>query len=555
MSPSEAQFEECLSRLVLAERAPAKLMALSAHGAALVLPDGRHIFAFRYLSAADEAFQDHLRKVVSGLRAGRLILLVVGGDSGTFELLRSVRPLGLKRRQIEVLQVDANGELRASPRGLRRQDWTGLLDGVTGSGADADQIRDRLAGVIDPNADRSEQVREFAAAFRRRRPLASWCLCGLCVVIFLLQQLWGGSDFVPTLNRMGANAPGAVARGEAYRLIASLFLHGNLHHLLFNGLALVFLGGFVERLLGMRRFLLLYTASGLAGSAASAALSGAFSVGASGALLGVLAAAAVLAFRPVPGLLPDVVLARLKQNMMINLVLIGVVSLLPRVDFWAHLGGALVGAALMLSGLLTAGLAPLAEGQSTPSASRGLGLAATAACVLLLAGPVWAIASNTPWKLVQPPNWTRVKAGPGVSLELPALIASDPARQQRDQITELAFGRIERDPALVALSLADLGQELAPEQIETEFENLCQVRESQQPEGAKREGQARVRSIEGVRTLEEKFSFLSGLQLWRWSRLDARFAVTVEVLFWPETDPAWTEQRERFISSLRIERI
>ena len=74
-----------------------------------------------------------------------------------------------------------------------------------------------------------------------------------------------------------------------------MFLHYGPIHLGLNMLALWWFGGAVEQVLGRGRYLLLYVVSGLAGSAGALILSpDALTVGASGAIFGILGAAFVL---------------------------------------------------------------------------------------------------------------------------------------------------------------------------------------------------------------------------------------------------------------------
>jgi membrane associated rhomboid family serine protease len=105
----------------------------------------------------------------------------------------------------------------------------------------------------------------------------------------------------------GLNSPGgslftkwllygpAVANGDWWRLITSAFLHGSLLHIGFNMYFLWFVGTAVEEALGRWRFVLVYFISGLAGSAGALVYSpDKPTVGASGALFGILGAALIL---------------------------------------------------------------------------------------------------------------------------------------------------------------------------------------------------------------------------------------------------------------------
>jgi membrane associated rhomboid family serine protease len=90
----------------------------------------------------------------------------------------------------------------------------------------------------------------------------------------------------------------SVAGGEWWRLITAAFLHGGLLHIAFNMWALLWLGTAVEGALGHLRFLLLYLASGLAGSAGALLWSPHTPVvGASGAIFGILGAGFILEWR------------------------------------------------------------------------------------------------------------------------------------------------------------------------------------------------------------------------------------------------------------------
>jgi membrane associated rhomboid family serine protease len=121
-------------------------------------------------------------------------------------------------------------------------------------------------------------------------------LIGINVVIFLITIVQGA----------GMNAPGgdlfarfalfgpAVAQGDWWRLFTSAFLHANLIHIGFNMLALWWFGAPVEEYLGRARFLGLYIVSGLAGSAGALYTNKGVTVGASGAIFGVLGAMAVI---------------------------------------------------------------------------------------------------------------------------------------------------------------------------------------------------------------------------------------------------------------------
>jgi membrane associated rhomboid family serine protease len=155
---------------------------------------------------------------------------------------------------------------------------------------------------------------------------------------------------VTVVQGQGINDPGGevfargflygpfVANGDWWRLITSAFLHANLLHLAFNMLALWWFGAPVELFLGRARFLLLYVVSGLAGAAgALLATPHAPTVGASGAIFGILGAALVLE-RQRMYVLGGSALAIIVVNIVFSIAV-------PGISIGGHIGG-LVGGAL-----------------------------------------------------------------------------------------------------------------------------------------------------------------------------------------------------------------
>ncbi|MBS2029485.1 MAG: rhomboid family intramembrane serine protease [Deltaproteobacteria bacterium] len=185
-------------------------------------------------------------------------------------------------------------------------------------------------------------------------PWATYGILGVLVAAFVAQQLTRvgpmqgplGLD-VDALAAQGGLFRAAIAQGEWYRLLTSALLHGDAVHLLCNAAALYMAGLVVEHLLGRAWMVALFFVGGLAGSGMSLAMNAnGISVGASGAIMGLLAAAFAVSFRlPEPN----------RSGVQAQLMRILVPSLLPiattgyergHVDLGAHLGGALLGGVL-----------------------------------------------------------------------------------------------------------------------------------------------------------------------------------------------------------------
>jgi membrane associated rhomboid family serine protease len=120
------------------------------------------------------------------------------------------------------------------------------------------------------------------------------------VAVALGSFLSGGSGGVTgvgtdTIVRDGALSRATVGDGDVWRLVTSGFIHAGPTHLLFNMLSLWVLGTLLEPVVGRARFALIYFAALLAGSlGALIAQPAGFTVGASGAIFGLLGAAIVV---------------------------------------------------------------------------------------------------------------------------------------------------------------------------------------------------------------------------------------------------------------------
>jgi membrane associated rhomboid family serine protease len=152
------------------------------------------------------------------------------------------------------------------------------------------------------NAGRRTRLRGPAPVVRAQRQLGGTfapvtkALIAINVAIYLVGAVQGG----------GLNSPGGsiyqklwldaydVHNGGWWRLITAAFLHANIIHIGFNMFALWVIGGPVEQYLGRARFLGLYFAAGLAGSAGALLQTPLVTVGASGAIFGILGAMLIL---------------------------------------------------------------------------------------------------------------------------------------------------------------------------------------------------------------------------------------------------------------------
>lgn len=183
------------------------------------------------------------------------------------------------------------------------------------------------------------------------RPRWTYILLGVNVALFLAMTLFGavnglglnGSQDTRVLLIFGAMQNQMIAAGDYHRLLASMFLHIGLIHLLFNSYALYVVGQDVERLYGSARFLLIYFLAGLGGSLASFVLGTVnVSAGASGAIFGLFGASIAYFYlhRKAFGTRGQAQLRSLLMLAGINLFL---GFTIPGINNLAHLGGLVFG--------------------------------------------------------------------------------------------------------------------------------------------------------------------------------------------------------------------
>jgi membrane associated rhomboid family serine protease len=213
--------------------------------------------------------------------------------------------------------------------------------------------------------ERTRVVRATGGAWGGGRAPVTFVLIALNVIVFIAEIARGGGAASVEgggnlINDYGLLGP-AVANGEAYRVVTAGFLHAGPLHLLFNMFALYVLGTLLEPAIGTARFLAIYVVGLLAGSFGALLLSpDTLTVGASGAIYGIFAAAFLIARgRGLGGVSSEIGLW-----LILNLAL---TFSIPGISIGGHLGG-MVGGAL-------AALAVLAGERQAPGAvSRGLEL-------------------------------------------------------------------------------------------------------------------------------------------------------------------------------------
>lgn len=120
--------------------------------------------------------------------------------------------------------------------------------------------------------------------------------------------------------------------GRWWTVITAIYLHGNLLHIVFNMMWVRQLGPVVEELFGPFRLFVIFTVAGVVGFMASTMMGSSLTLGASGSIFGLLAAAIVYGRRVGSSMFT-------RQFLQWALIMFVFGFIVPGIDNWAHGGG------------------------------------------------------------------------------------------------------------------------------------------------------------------------------------------------------------------------
>lgn len=205
----------------------------------------------------------------------------------------------------------------------------------------ADNDVDLIVNVTnDINSKTAKENRKYEEVFKPKKIVVTYVLIALCTLIYILQILF------PSLTTLGAVNGSLVRSGQVYRLVTGMFMHGSIWHLLCNMYSLYVIGCATENYFGKKKFLLIYFVSGIIGSMFSCIFNTGWSLGASGAIFGLMGALCYFGYyyRLYMG---KALYSEIIPVIVLNLALSLVVS---NIDFYAHIGG-LIGGVFITMGL------------------------------------------------------------------------------------------------------------------------------------------------------------------------------------------------------------
>jgi rhomboid protease GluP len=200
-----------------------------------------------------------------------------------------------------------------------------------------------VSNSYDPE-NQQETRQSIRVKLPNREPIVTYVLIGITIMGFLLQIFLESTTGTDWLFLLGGKVNSLIMRGQVWRLITPIFLHGSILHIIFNMYALYVLGRRLEKFYGHGRFLLLYLLSGFAGNVLSFVLSSNPSLGASTAVFGLLASEGMFILQNRKLFGPS-----RTQQMLLNLAVIFIINLaygfMPEtnIDNMGHIGGAIGG--------------------------------------------------------------------------------------------------------------------------------------------------------------------------------------------------------------------
>jgi membrane associated rhomboid family serine protease len=216
-------------------------------------------------------------------------------------------------------------------------------------------------------ARQTTKVRVGAGAFSPTagKMPATIALIAINVIVFLIELAAGGAEQFgnsgQVIHDAGLRGPD-VANGDWWRVISGGFLHAGFLHLLFNMYVLYVAGSILEPGIGTPRFLGIYFVSLIAGSLGALIVDpNALTVGASGAIFGLMGAVIVVA----RGRGIEQVASQFGFFIVINLVL---TFSIPGISVGGHIGG-------LIGGVVAALLVIFVERQMHGRMGFGLELA------------------------------------------------------------------------------------------------------------------------------------------------------------------------------------
>ncbi len=189
----------------------------------------------------------------------------------------------------------------------------------------------------DINQKNKREAEKAESVFQKKTPWVTYILLILLVCCYVIPIFFGNYEKI--LNDFCLYGPYIKNYHEYYRLFTGGFLHGNLIHLLLNCYALYILGSQLESFMGKAKYLCIYIFSLFMGSLLSITFSDYASIGASGAIFGLMGSLLYFGYHY------RIYLGNTLKSQIIPLIILNLLFsfFLSGIDVFAHIGGLIGG--------------------------------------------------------------------------------------------------------------------------------------------------------------------------------------------------------------------
>lgn len=188
----------------------------------------------------------------------------------------------------------------------------------------------------DINKKNRDEAVKNEDVFEKKKVYITYILIGVLVFIYLIGIAFGQNKFI---DKFAVYGPYIRNYKEYYRIITGGFLHGNIFHLASNCYALYIIGSQIESFYGKKKFLIIYLFSLICGSLLSVTLSEYASIGASGAIFGLMGSLLYFGYHY------RVFIGSTWKNNILPVIAINLALgfMIPGIDYLGHIGGLIGG--------------------------------------------------------------------------------------------------------------------------------------------------------------------------------------------------------------------
>lgn len=205
------------------------------------------------------------------------------------------------------------------------------------------QVVQDLATVMNNNHLRNNNEKVSI----KEKPFVTIAIIAINIILYIvtayLSIVYAKGSILDSDTRvlvfLGAKVNDLIAQGQYFRLVSCMFLHGGIVHLAVNMYSLYAIGPMIEKAYGRAKYIAIYFIAGICSSMLSYVYSPSISIGASGAIFGLLGAVLVFAIKS-KGKTGSGLIKNILSVIFVN-IFIGMT--LPGIDNFGHIGGLIGG--------------------------------------------------------------------------------------------------------------------------------------------------------------------------------------------------------------------